>query len=96
MDQMPARDHVIPETLTRDVAHAKSRAVFERKTRRIGILLVLVAAALTVLAVGTSVPLTGFAALMTVFVGGAWLSYRLLLARWARFRKLPITNLNRM
>jgi len=96
MDQMPARDQVIPETLTRNVTHAKSRAVFERTTRVIGLVLLLVAAALTVLAVGTSLRFTGFAALMTVFVGGAWLSYRMLLARWARFRNLPITNLNRM
>jgi len=43
-----------------------------------------------------SLPFIGFVALMTVFIGGAWLSYRLLLARWARFRNLPLNKLNRM
>jgi len=91
---MHPSDQVIPET--RNLSHAENRAVFERRTRRGAVLLLILAAALTVLAVGASVRFTGFAALMTVFVGGVWFTYRVLVARWAKFRDLPITKLNRM
>lgn len=96
MDQMAACERVLSETSSRDVSHLESRVVFERKTRRGGIVLLVLAAALTILAVSLSVPVAGFAALMTVFIGGVWFSYRMLVARWARFRNLPITPLNRM
>ena len=96
MDQMPTRDHLIPETMGKDLSHSESRAIFERNTQRGGIVLILLSVSLTGLAVGMSLPFIGFVALMTVFIGGAWLSYRLLLARWAKFRNLPITKLNRM
>jgi hypothetical protein len=96
MDQMPARDHVLSETPSCDVSNRQNRAVYQRKTRQVGLLLLALSAVLTILAVSVSVPITGFAALMTVFIGGGWLSYRTLLARWAKFRNLPITPLNRM
>jgi len=82
--------------MSQELGAAKSRAIFEQNTRRGGAVLLILAIVLTAAAVGASVPLTGFAALMTVFAGGIWFSYRMLLARWARFRNLPITKLNRM
>jgi len=82
--------------LNRDMSDAESRAIFERRTRRGAVLLLILAAALTGLAVGASVRFTGFAALMTVFAGGVWFTYRVLVARWARFRNVPINKLNRM
>lgn len=96
MDQMPARDYVLSETSSSDVFNRENRAVYQRKTRQAGFLLLALSAVFTILAVGVSAPFTGFAALMTVFIGGGWLSYRTLLARWAKFRNLPITPLNRM
>ena len=94
MNQMHASDHVSPET--RKLSHAESRAIFERRTRRGAVLLLIVATVLTVLAVGASVRFTGFAALVIVFAGSVWFTYRVLVARWAKFRNLPITKLNRM
>jgi hypothetical protein len=95
MDQMLARDHVLSETQNCEVSNQENHAVYQRETRQVGSLLLALSAVFTILAVGVSVPFTGFAALMTVFIGGSWLSYRSLMARWAKFRNLPITPLNR-
>lgn len=95
MDQMPARDHFLSETQNCEVSNLENHAVYQRETRQAGSLLLALSAVFTILAVGASVPFTGFAALMTVFIGGSWLSYRSLMARWAKFRNLPITPLNR-
>jgi len=96
MDQMPTRDHVMPEPLSRDISLTESRAIFERNTRLGAILLLILAAMLTALAVGADVRFAGFAALIIVFAGSIWFTYRALVARWARFRNLPISSVKRI
>lgn len=57
------------------------RLAFRARTRRIGWLLALLGAALTVMAVQFKLPFTGTAALLVVFGGSFWVGRRYLVVR---------------
>jgi hypothetical protein len=64
--------------------HIAGTDAYQRRTRQAALFLLLACLALSGAAIGFAVPLSGLAALLLTFVGGAWLATRWLRARWAR------------
>lgn len=60
------------------------QAAYRARTRRAGVLLALIGAALTVLAVAYKPPLAGTAALLIVLGGAFWVGRRYLIVRFSR------------
>lgn len=71
---------------------APQRAAFRGRTRLIGILLALVGAGLTVLAVGFKLPFAGTAALLVVLGGAFWVGLRYLVVSFSRDPGPPLSR----